>query len=67
LTEAKELAAKLPSPPSFYFQKGLPFQLYVIVTLTSILSHSPAGVTRLPESYGEQVKGEEGHTMLSKS
>src|SRR4030042_514688 len=29
------------------------------VPLTEILSRSPAGVTRLPKSYGEQVKGEE--------
>jgi hypothetical protein len=40
----------------FYFRQGLSFYLYITVTLTSILSRSPAGVTRLPESYGEQVR-----------
>jgi hypothetical protein len=38
------------------FSKAWLFALSTTVTLTSILSRPPAGVTRLLESYGEQVR-----------
>jgi len=54
--ELGKLAAKVTSPPVSISRKDSLFTLSTTVTLTSILSRSPAGVTRLPKSYGEQVQ-----------